>query len=71
MRTNGSIQEIWRLWTGRILQITDRIKDMIIRGGECLSREIEGFLYPSDIKDVQVVGVPNRKYGEKSARLCR
>ncbi|MDD3993049.1 MAG: AMP-binding protein, partial [Desulfobacteraceae bacterium] len=43
------------------------IKDMIIRGGENIyPREIEEFLYTHpDIKDVQVVGVPSRKYGEE------
>ena len=49
------------------LNIVGRIKDMIIRGGENVyPREIEEFLYahPS-IRDVQVVGVPDRKYGEE------
>ncbi len=48
-------------------KITGRIKDMIIRGGENVyPREIEEFLYTHpDIKDVQVVGVPSRKYGEE------
>jgi len=48
-------------------KITGRIKDMIIRGGENIyPREIEEFLYTHpDIKDVQVVGVPSRKYGEE------
>jgi fatty-acyl-CoA synthase len=47
-------------------RITGRIKDMIIRGGENIyPREIEEFLYTLDgVKDVQVVGVPDRKYGE-------
>ncbi|MEI2278644.1 AMP-binding protein [Paenarthrobacter ilicis] len=47
--------------------IEGRIKDMVIRGGENIyPREIEEFLYlhPS-ILDVQVVGVPDRKYGEE------
>ncbi len=50
-------------------KITGRIKDMIIRGGENIyPREIEEFLYTHpDIKDVQVVGVPSRKYGEEVA----
>ena len=50
-------------------QITGRIKDMIIRGGENIyPREVEEFLYshPS-ILDVQVFGVPDQKYGEQ---LC-
>ncbi len=48
-------------------KITGRIKDMIIRGGENVyPREIEEFLYTmKGIKDVQVVGVPNKKYGEE------
>ncbi|WP_299316681.1 AMP-binding protein [uncultured Halomonas sp.] len=47
--------------------IVGRIKDMIIRGGENIyPREIEDFLYthPS-ISDVQVIGVPDEKYGEE------
>jgi len=50
-------------------KITGRIKDMIIRGGENVyPREIEEFLYTHPkIKDVQVVGVPSRKYGEEVA----
>ena len=49
------------------LAITGRLKDMIIRGGENVyPREIEEFLYRMEgIKDVQVVGVPSRKYGEE------
>ncbi|MDY0275706.1 MAG: AMP-binding protein [Desulfomicrobium sp.] len=49
------------------LAITGRLKDMIIRGGENIyPREIEEFLYRMEgIKDVQVVGVPSRKYGEE------
>lgn len=49
--------------------IVGRIKDMVIRGGENIyPREIEEFLHrhPS-IRDVQVIGVPDRKYGEE---LC-
>lgn len=47
-------------------KITGRIKDMIIRGGENIyPREIEEFLYQlPEIKDVQVAGVPSKKYGE-------
>jgi fatty-acyl-CoA synthase len=47
--------------------ITGRIKDMIIRGGENIyPREIEEFLYTMPgIADVQVAGVPSRKYGEE------
>ncbi|MFF2045134.1 AMP-binding protein [Kitasatospora sp. NPDC058170] len=49
------------------LGITGRIKDMVIRGGENLyPREIEEFLYTHpDVLDVQVVGVPDPKYGEE------
>jgi fatty-acyl-CoA synthase len=49
--------------------IVGRIKDMVIRGGENIyPREIEEFLYQHpEIRDVQVVGVPDRKYGEE---LC-
>ncbi|MEV8389339.1 MULTISPECIES: AMP-binding protein [unclassified Streptomyces] len=48
-------------------QIVGRIKDMIIRGGENVSpREIEEFLYGHpEVADVQVVGVPDEKYGEE------
>ncbi|MDX1805740.1 MAG: AMP-binding protein, partial [Paenisporosarcina sp.] len=49
------------------IEITGRIKDMVIRGGENVyPRELEEFLYqhPS-IQDVQVVGVPDPKYGEE------
>ena len=51
------------------VQITGRIKDMVIRGGENVyPREIEEFLYTHpDILDAQVVGVPDEKYGEE---LC-
>ncbi len=48
-------------------KITGRLKDMIIRGGENIyPREIEEYLYthPS-VDDVQVVGVPDEKYGEE------
>jgi fatty-acyl-CoA synthase len=49
------------------LNIVGRIKDMVIRGGENLyPREIEEFLmgHP-EIADVQVVGVPDGRYGEE------
>jgi fatty-acyl-CoA synthase len=51
------------------LRITGRIKDMVIRGGENLyPREIEEFLYGHpDVADVQVVGVPDVRYGEELA----
>jgi fatty-acyl-CoA synthase len=49
--------------------IVGRIKDMVIRGGENVyPREIEEFLYAHpDIEDVQVIGVPDERYGEE---LC-
>lgn len=49
------------------VQITGRIKDMVIRGGENVyPREIEEFLHEHpDIADVQVIGVPDDKYGEE------
>ncbi len=51
------------------VEITGRIKDMVIRGGENIyPREIEEFLYTHpDILDAQVIGVPDEKYGEE---LC-
>ncbi|WOI61623.1 AMP-binding protein [Streptomyces fradiae] len=49
------------------VQIVGRIKDMIIRGGENIyPREIEEFLYGHPkVADVQVVGVPDERYGEE------
>ncbi len=49
------------------VNIVGRIKDMIIRGGENIyPREIEEFLYSHpDIVDVQVIGVPDERYGEE------
>jgi fatty-acyl-CoA synthase len=51
------------------LNIAGRIKDMVIRGGENIyPREVEEFLYGHPaIEDVQVVGVPDARYGEE---LC-
>ena len=48
-------------------KITGRIKNMIIRGGENIyPREIEEFLYTHPkVSDIQVYGVPDRKYGEQ------
>jgi len=48
-------------------KITGRIKDMIIRGGENIyPKEIEDFIYTHPkVKDVQVIGVPDRQYGEE------
>nr|WP_231999108.1 AMP-binding protein [Mycobacterium sp. 1081908.1] len=49
------------------VQITGRIKDLIVRGGENISpREIEEFLHTHpDIVDAQVIGVPDDRYGEE------
>ena len=49
------------------LDVTGRIKDMVIRGGENIyPREIEEFFYRHPgIRDIQVVGVPDEKYGEE------
>ena len=51
------------------VNIVGRIKDMVIRGGENIyPREVEEFLYRHpQVQDVQVVGVPDPKYGEE---LC-
>ena len=48
-------------------EIVGRIKDMVIRGGENIyPREIEEFLYQHpDVEDVQVIGVPDERYGEE------
>ncbi len=55
------------------VNITGRIKDLIIRGGENISpREIEEFLYAHpDIVDVQVVGVPDQRFGEAVCAFVR
>ena len=49
------------------VKVVGRIKDMVIRGGENVyPREIEEFLYTHpDIADVQVIGVPDERYGEE------
>ncbi|MEV4805920.1 AMP-binding protein [Nonomuraea sp. NPDC049421] len=49
------------------VNIVGRIKDMVIRGGENVyPREVEEYLYTHpDIADVQVIGVPDAKYGEE------
>ena len=48
-------------------KITGRTKDMIIRGGENIyPKEIEDFIYTHPkVKDVQVIGVPSKAYGEE------
>lgn len=73
--TRQAIDEDGWLHTGDIgtmdvegnFRITGRLKDMIIRGGENIyPREIEEFLYTHEaVSDVQVVGVPDLKYGEE------
>src|SRR5699024_4667266 len=73
--TRQAIDEDGWLHTGDIgtmdedgnFRITGRLKDMIIRGGENIyPREIEEFLYTHPaVSDVQVVGVPDEKYGEE------
>ena len=53
--------------TGGYVNITGRARDMIIRGGENIyPREIEEFLYTHPkISDAQVIGVPDRRFGEE------
>jgi len=47
--------------------VTGRIKDMIIRGGENIyPKEIEDFIYTHPgVRDVQIIGVPSKEYGEE------
>lgn len=54
-------------------KITGRLKDMVIRGGENIyPREIEEFLYRHPkIADVQVIGLPDFKYGEEICAVVR
>jgi fatty-acyl-CoA synthase len=76
-RTREAIDAAGWMHTGDLAAIDDdgycrivgRIKDMVIRGGENVyPREIEEFLYTHpEIQDVQVIGVPDQKYGEE---LC-
>ena len=73
--TKSAIDEARWMHTGDLatmdaegyLNIVGRIKDMIIRGGENVyPREIEEFLYTHPkINDVQVIGIPDEKYGEE------
>jgi fatty-acyl-CoA synthase len=75
--TAGAIDAARYMHTGDIavmdedgyVNISGRIKDMVIRGGENIyPREIEEFLYTHPaIKDVQVIGVPDERFGEE---LC-
>ncbi|HKP80215.1 MAG TPA: AMP-binding protein [Phenylobacterium sp.] len=76
-RTNEAIDHAGWMHTGDLAVLDDegfcnivgRIKDMVIRGGENIyPREIEEFLYRHPaVQDVQVVGVPDPRYGEE---LC-
>jgi len=76
-QTRGAIDAARWMHTGDLavmddagyLNIAGRIKDMVIRGGENIyPREVEEFLYAHPaIEDVQVIGVPDAKYGEE---LC-
>ncbi len=73
--TNGTIDSEGWLHSGDLacydedgnVKITGRLKDMIIRGGENIyPKEIEEFIYTHPmVKDVQVIGVPDKKYGEE------
>jgi fatty-acyl-CoA synthase len=49
--------------------ITGRLKDLIIRGGENISpKEVEDFIgHLAGVRDIQLVGVPSKKYGEQPA----
>ncbi|MBR3357523.1 MAG: AMP-binding protein [Solobacterium sp.] len=51
--------------------ITGRLKDMIIRGGENIyPKEIEEFIYTHPaVRDVQVIGVPDKRYGEEACAM--
>jgi fatty-acyl-CoA synthase len=74
-RTEGSIDPAGWMHSGDLatmdengyVRVVGRIKDMVIRGGENVyPREIEEFLYTHpDIADVQVIGVPDERYGEE------
>jgi fatty-acyl-CoA synthase len=73
--TSGDIDREGWLHTGDLgevdgngyFKVTGRIKDMIIRGGENIyPRELENFFYTHPkVMDVQVVGIPDKKYGEQ------
>ncbi|MGH9300447.1 MAG: AMP-binding enzyme, partial [Acidimicrobiales bacterium] len=74
-RTAEAIDESRWMHTGDLatmdadgyFNIVGRIKDLVIRGGENIyPREVEEFLYSHpDIADVQVIGVPDQRYGEE------
>jgi fatty-acyl-CoA synthase len=73
-QTAGAIDAARYMHTGDLavmdddgyVNISGRIKDMVIRGGENIyPREIEEFLYTHPaVKDVAVIGVPDERYGE-------
>ena len=75
VKTSEAIDEAGWMHTGDLavmgpdgyVQIVGRIKDMVIRGGENIyPREIEEFLYTHpEIEEVQVIGVPDKVYGEQ------
>ena len=79
--TRGAIDPAGWMHTGDLgvmddegfVNISGRIKDMIIRGGENVyPREIEEFLYTHPaVADVQVIGVPDAKYGEEICAWVR
>jgi len=74
-RTAEAIDEDGWMHTGDLavmaedgyVNIVGRSKDMVIRGGENVyPREIEEFIYTHpDVEDVQVIGVPDERYGEE------
>ncbi len=74
-RTSEAIDDAGWMHTGDLatmdadgyVRIVGRIKDMIIRGGENVyPREIEEFLYTHPgVADVQIIGVPDERYGEE------
>ena len=75
-KTRDAIDEAGWMHTGDLatmdeqgyVNIVGRLKDMVIRGGENVyPREIEEFLYTHPkIQDVQVIGVPDPRYGEET-----
>ena len=79
--TTAAIDEARWMHTGDLaimredgyVNIVGRLKDMIIRGGENIyPREIEEFLYTHPkISDIQVIGVPDKKYGEEVCAWIR
>ena len=74
-KTKEAVDEAGWMHTGDLatmdeqgyVNIVGRLKDMVIRGGENVyPREIEEFLYRHPkVQDVQVIGVPDQKYGEE------